>query len=247
MTRTVKTSAERQQELVEIALRLFLEKGYEATTISEVIAATGLSKGAFYHHFAAKEDLLEAIAVRIVDDSLSQIDAVLNDRGLNAFERLDAYFAHASSWKSGDGQRVVLAFARIFRPDNLLLYHRLHLAVMKKIAPVLGRIIAEGVADQVFDTPDAETAAELLVLLNASTHDLMARLVVAKTLAERNAAADALDRRLLMVGIAADRLLGLPDGSVRFAVPGFAQDLARLLPALEDKGEAHNIVPLMRS
>ncbi|MGV3651716.1 MAG: TetR/AcrR family transcriptional regulator [Devosia sp.] len=247
MTRSTKPSPLRQQELVEVALGLFLEKGYDGTTIADVIAAAGISKGAFYHHFAAKDDLLEAIAERLVEASLAQIDPVLNDRSLNAFERLDAYLAHAGNWKRRDGGKLMMAFAAIFRPENLLLYHRLHLAVMRKVAPVLGRIIAEGVADKVFDTPDAETAAEMMLLLNASTHDLMARLVVATEAAERQAAADALVRRLHLVGIAADRLLGLPDGSVRFALPGFAQDFARLLPTLGAAEEDPKVVPMVRT
>ena len=247
MARTVKASPPRRQELVELALGLFLEKGYDGTTIANVMDAAGISKSAFYHHFAAKDDLLEAIAERVVEASLAQIDPVLNDRSLNAFERLDAYLAHSGNWKRQDGGRLMMAFTAIFRPENLLLYHRLHLAVMKKVAPVLGQIIAEGVADKVFDTPDAETAAEMLLLLNASTHDLMARLVMATTAAERQSAAEALDRRLHLVGIAADRLLGLPDGSVRFAVPGFAQDFARLLPALDKEHVGARIAPLART
>ena len=60
----LKAPAVRRAELIDCAQRLFLTRGYERTTINDVIAATGLSKGAFYHHFRAKEDLLEAIAAR---------------------------------------------------------------------------------------------------------------------------------------------------------------------------------------
>ena len=59
--RVVKAPAVRREELIDCAQRLFLAQGYEKTTINEVIAATGLSKGAFYHHFRSKEDLLAAV------------------------------------------------------------------------------------------------------------------------------------------------------------------------------------------
>ena len=48
--------------ILDVSLKLFLEKGYENTTIQDIIDALGnLSKGAIYHHFKSKEDILEAV------------------------------------------------------------------------------------------------------------------------------------------------------------------------------------------
>src|SRR6516165_5547197 len=91
--RVVKAPAVRRAELIDCAQRLFLEKGYERTTINDVIAATGLSKGAFYHHFRAKEDLLEAIAARFAQQALAYATAVRANPSLNALEQLNALMA----------------------------------------------------------------------------------------------------------------------------------------------------------
>jgi AcrR family transcriptional regulator len=56
-----------RDNLVEVATRLFAEHGYENTSIEDVLAATGVSRGALYHHFAGKEALFEA-AVKQVED-----------------------------------------------------------------------------------------------------------------------------------------------------------------------------------
>ena len=82
--RVLKAPAVRRAELLDCAQRLFLTRGYEQTTVNDVIAATGLSKGAFYHHFRAKEDLLEAIAGRFAHDALGFIQALQSDAGLDA-------------------------------------------------------------------------------------------------------------------------------------------------------------------
>jgi AcrR family transcriptional regulator len=50
-----------RQELVDAATRLFAERGYEDTSIEAVLGATGVSRGALYHHFAGKEALFEAV------------------------------------------------------------------------------------------------------------------------------------------------------------------------------------------
>ena len=47
--------------ILDVAFRLFMEKGYEHTSIQDIIQQLGgLSKGAIYHHFKSKEDILVA-------------------------------------------------------------------------------------------------------------------------------------------------------------------------------------------
>jgi AcrR family transcriptional regulator len=50
-----------RQRLLSTARALFAERGYDATPIEEILTHTGLSKGAFYHHFADKRELLAAV------------------------------------------------------------------------------------------------------------------------------------------------------------------------------------------
>ena len=63
--------------ILDVSLKLFLEKGYENTTIQDIIDALGnLSKGAIYHHFKSKEDILEAVC----DQRLfAGVEALMNE------------------------------------------------------------------------------------------------------------------------------------------------------------------------
>ena len=88
-----------RDEIIEAAFRLFLERGYEATSLARILDTVPYSKGAVYHHFANKEALLDAVierfftslvnpsanprpsepralAHRMVDDYVDAIDAV---------------------------------------------------------------------------------------------------------------------------------------------------------------------------
>ncbi|MGN8027622.1 TetR/AcrR family transcriptional regulator [Microbacterium sp. 22242] len=71
-------------QVLEIAVRLFNEQGYDATSVSSLAEELGLSKAAMYHHFASKEQILEIA----LDDALSGLEAVLD--GALADERLPA-------------------------------------------------------------------------------------------------------------------------------------------------------------
>ena len=52
-------------KILDVSMRLFTEQGYEHTTIQDIVDALGMSKGAIYHHFKGKEEILLAIADRM--------------------------------------------------------------------------------------------------------------------------------------------------------------------------------------
>lgn len=217
MLRIVKPPEARRKELLDSALKLFLAQGYDQTTIDDLVSDVGVSKGAFYHYFASKEDLLEALAQRFAEELLVAARDLLEDPTLNAYERLSGYLEHARRTKFELAPAVWATFAPIFRPENLLLYHRLHNAIRSIMTPVFTRIIEEGIEERSFDTPDARGAAEIILMLGSGTYDAMQAIIAADGDLALERAAAALDKRLHLLGIAADRLLGLPDGSIRFA------------------------------
>lgn len=52
-----------RQKILEVAYQLFVEQGYQGTSLSQIIEKTGLSKGAIYYHFSSKEDLFQSAFV----------------------------------------------------------------------------------------------------------------------------------------------------------------------------------------
>ena len=54
------------ERLLAVATRLFAEKGFEGTSVQEIVAAAGVTKGAMYHYFASKDDLLYEIYHRLL-------------------------------------------------------------------------------------------------------------------------------------------------------------------------------------
>jgi TetR/AcrR family transcriptional regulator, cholesterol catabolism regulator len=58
------------------ALQLFSEQGYRGTSLEEIVAAAGVTKGAFYHYFKSKEDLLREIHDTFLDFGIGQAKAI---------------------------------------------------------------------------------------------------------------------------------------------------------------------------
>lgn len=56
--------------ILDVSQRLFIEKGYDNTTIQDIIDELGgLTKGAIYHHFSSKQDILDAVIERLLQNT----------------------------------------------------------------------------------------------------------------------------------------------------------------------------------
>jgi AcrR family transcriptional regulator len=77
------------ERLVHVALKLFAEKGFEGTSVQEVVAAAGVTKGAMYHYFAAKDDLLAEIYARVLRMQMERLTAFV-EADMSVADRLFA-------------------------------------------------------------------------------------------------------------------------------------------------------------
>jgi AcrR family transcriptional regulator len=211
--RVLKAPAVRRAELIDCAQGLFLTRGYERTTINDVISATGLSKGAFYHHFRSKEDLLEAIAQRFARESLGFIQGLQTDPRLDALKRLNLLLALGRDWKREHLAELKAMFTTLLKPENAVLYHRIVEAAFAVLAPALASIIAQGEAEGVFDAGDPRTAADTLLWLSNGRRGLV---ITAMATAETDveAALRMIVERVRAEEAITDRILGLAPGGV---------------------------------
>jgi AcrR family transcriptional regulator len=224
--RIVKAAAVRRAELIDVAQGLFLTRGYERTTINDVIQATGLSKGAFYHHFRAKEDLLEAIAERFSRESLGFTGRLRADPSLDALARLNLMLAVGRDWKLEHLAELKAMFTTLLKPENAVLYHRIIEAVTAVLAPELAAMIADGQAQGVFAAGDPHLMAETML---AGSYSRRAVVVAALSLAETDpdAATRMIVRRVRAEEALFDRILGLTPGGVDLL--GSEADLREML------------------
>jgi AcrR family transcriptional regulator len=212
----IKPPAVRRAEFIDCALRLFLEKGYERTTINDVIAAASVSKGAFYHHFRAKEDLLEAIAARFAEQSQARAEEVLQNPKLNALERLNAQLAMTREWKV-EHLPQLRVFAMLMLPENEVLYLRIVNAVFAAIAPKFTMIIQQGIKEGVFDTFDARVVADLILSFGNGRLTLVMNAMTSARSGNAEGAAKMIFDRLKAEEAIIDRVLGLQKGSVQIS------------------------------
>jgi AcrR family transcriptional regulator len=146
----------RRSEILDVALRLVYTRGYEQMSVQDILDELNISRGAFYHYFDSKGDLLEALIVRMIDEVEPRLIAVLNDPALNAVQKLDHYFQEAMNWKSGQKALMMALLHVWYHDDNAIVRQKSVQATIQRIVPHLAPIVAQGVQEGVFSTRHPE-------------------------------------------------------------------------------------------
>ena len=153
----------RPHELLAAALRVFAARGYRNTRLDEVAAAAGVTKGALYHYFSNKEDLLRRALDEYQERAFGRLERALRDEPGSAAARLRVLFRRA--FGGNDPARVdVLLLLQGTANEAPDVYRRWLATGPMKGWRLIVRIIDEGRATGEFrDDVDAEVAARVVL------------------------------------------------------------------------------------
>ncbi len=149
--------------ILDTASALFFQKGYDKTTLQDIIDATKLSKGAIYHHFTSKEAILIAVVDRIGDFNSAVLAEVRDKKGLTGAEKLRELF-RTSMTLSFQGKILHMLPFLIENPKFMALQMQ---SILGEAAPdYILPILKEGIADGSIHTDHPEELSEVLLLLS---------------------------------------------------------------------------------
>jgi AcrR family transcriptional regulator len=107
----MKKAEETRERILNAALQLFREKGFDETTMRDVAAAAGMATGAAYYYFRSKEELVTALYVRSAEEKRSFLPAAI-ERNKDLKKRLRPII-DANFEQFADHRRLFRALARI--------------------------------------------------------------------------------------------------------------------------------------
>ena len=206
----MKKGIERRDQIIEAAERLFYEKGYEQTSVQDVLDALSLSKGGFYHYFQSKIELLEAVCRRqSVRDAEEMTAAVARQEG--AVARLNTLLKYCGLLRADRMEFALLVLRVGYLGGSLQLRACLREGLMEAALPMMREIILEGMAENVFFTRFPDDIGELILQLFATITDELAMLIASG--APENQMGDMLTR-LETYRCSVETLLGAPFGTI---------------------------------
>ena len=153
-------------KILDVSMQLFLEKGYEHTSIQDIVNHLGgLSKGAIYHHFKSKEDILDGVMNKLYqnnDNELDHLRLLEKDSSMTGLQKLQALFTTALESPRQDD---MFQMAPDFLKNPQMLAMQIEGIYTESVPHFVQPIIEEGIADGSIKTDYPKELAELILLL----------------------------------------------------------------------------------
>lgn len=150
--RITKEPEERKQEILDTAMRLFQEKGYEKTSISDIAKAIGVAQGLCYRYFPSKEVLFDSVVDQYAGILADALSAPVKGKKLSLRELLEEMPATVET-KDND-------YYRLFHGvENKKFHDQLALKVCEKLIPTVTRLLETAQENGEIHVDDIHTAA----------------------------------------------------------------------------------------
>ena len=161
--RDVKEPEMRRAEIINVAMLLFMEKGYLNTTTQDIVDKVNISRGLLYYHFKNKEDILYCLVEQYSDKLLRRIHLIAYDEEKNAIEKIRAFIDETiiSSESITDEESELQKTVDL--EENRYMIDKLSHKLIEKLTIYFERIINQGISEKVFSVKYPVETAEFLM------------------------------------------------------------------------------------
>lgn len=161
--RDVKEPAVRRAEIMEAALKLFMEKGYMNTTTQDIIDHVKISRGLLYYHFKDKEDILYCLVERYSEPLLQTLSAISADKNKTAIEKIRSFMAATIISPDTITKEMVALQKTVDLEQNYYLMDKFSHNFIKKVTAYFTAIIEQGISEKSFQVDDPRETAYFLM------------------------------------------------------------------------------------
>jgi TetR/AcrR family acrAB operon transcriptional repressor len=150
------------ENILSVSAKLFVEKGYEKTSVQDITDALGMSKGAIFHHFKSKEDIFNAVISRQAQYAEQAVYEMINEvKAINAKEKLITLLE--LNLKNQEIHALDCTLAEKITDPHFVMANMQ--SGVRKSAPILAEIIKDGIKDGSITTDFPDECAEVFFLL----------------------------------------------------------------------------------
>ena len=140
---------ERKNEILDTAERLFHTKGYEKTTINDILKEVNIAKGTFYYYFKSKEEVMDALIERVSLIAMEKVQKVAETEGMDPQEKM----LHMFLAMRMEGPEEEQMLDDLHRPENALMHQKSLNYIVVNIAPLLAQVVKQGVDQGIWKCP----------------------------------------------------------------------------------------------
>lgn len=161
----MKKGERRKQELLNIAYRMFIEKGYENTSVDDIITEAGIAKGTYYYYFESKEATLEAVIEMMIEKAENVAKAAL----MNPVPIPQKLASVVYAFQPNKDEVVITDVLE--RKENIVMHDKIGKKIVEVAVPILSDIVREGIAQGIFACTNVEERVRMLLIMSQNMFD----------------------------------------------------------------------------
>ena len=169
----------RREAIIRTAERLFFEKGYEETSIQDILDELSISKGGFYHHFDSKIALLGEICRQRGERDLERVRVELQSGKLKSVQKLNLLLGSLHMFANGEPEFNALVLKVSYLEGDVNFRDQMRTFNISALRPLMDEVIGEGMEDGSFFTRHPGKLGELLLQLGCDINDEVCRILAA--------------------------------------------------------------------
>lgn len=153
------TEKDTKELIIDKAEELFLTKGFDNTSMSDIQDQSGVARGTLYYHFKSKEKIMDAVIERESEKIFDQSRKIAKDKSIPAVDRLKGLLKALN--KNSENEEMM---NHLHNPQNALMHEKVNKKILDEIAPLFAEIIEDGNKEGTFHAPYPLETVEMLIL-----------------------------------------------------------------------------------
>ncbi|MBR5420953.1 MAG: TetR/AcrR family transcriptional regulator [Lachnospiraceae bacterium] len=157
----MKKGERRKQELLKIAYRMFRTRGYDNTSVDEIIEEAGIAKGTYYYYFASKEDMLEEVISMMIDQMAARAEAVL-EQDLPVPAKL---IGAMMCFRPDESEQAI--GDAMHRPENIVMHEKINEKLLERSVPIISKVVEQAVSAGLASCEDIELRVKMIMIIGS--------------------------------------------------------------------------------
>ena len=161
----MKKGERRKQDLLNIAYRMFIQKGYENASVDDIIIEAGIAKGTYYYYFESKEATLEAVIEMMIEKAENIAKAAL----MNPVPIPQKLASVVYAFQPNKDEIVITDVLE--RKENIVMHDKIGKKIVEVAVPIHSDIVREGIAQGIFACTNVEERVKMLLIMSQNMFD----------------------------------------------------------------------------
>ena len=154
-----------KDEILSVAYNLFITKGYDNTSVDEIIEKVNIAKGTFYYYFTSKEEMLDEVINKMINEEIIEAKKVV----LMPIPIEQKVVGIVTSLRPKSNELNIVE--ALNNENNIKMHMKYNKRIIDEATIILKDVVLEGIDKEVFNCTNIEERIKLLLKMSNDTFD----------------------------------------------------------------------------